>query len=329
MEGPKVLLTISFRRASQPSELRLSELNPVTTTARTSNRAAKVCRVRIAIACRQNKARSPFAELVVRHHFAESLVASFGTEVTDGENTSDFAALTAQRWGLAPMKQRTASTEKFVNESFTPDLLIAADQSVLNALHDAPIAGDRRSLTDDLIHPELRPTDPDGMEESHFERELAKVSNTVLRTVYEWKEVKNKNQVIAFIPRGTTDISQTIAHAVFEANSIGATIIDGDCRAPHDIDLQEQNLTPVDFDYTLSLQATPPQLIKNQVLRHCRELDKPEKYFLSKSWKRLVDFYAKTRPVVIITSPRRSKSRTLPDSFLSSYFADSISVISS
>lgn len=291
--------------------------------------AAKVCRVRIAIACRQNKARSPFAELVIRHHFAESLVASFGTEVSDGEATSDFAALTAIRWGLAPMKQRTASTEKFINERFSPDLLITADQLVLDALRDAPIAGDRLSLTDESFHPELRPSDPDGMEESHFERELSKVSNTVLRTVYEWKGVKNKNQVFAFIPRGTTDISQTIAHAVFEANAIGAIIIDGDCRAPHDNDLQAQNLTPIDFDYTLSMQTTPPKLKENQVLRHCRELDKPEKYFLSPSWKRIVDFYSKTSPVVIITSPRRSKFRMLPDSFLSSYFADSISVISS
>jgi protein-tyrosine-phosphatase len=288
-----------------------------------------VCGVRIAVACRQNKARSPFAELVIRHHFPESLVTSFGTEVTDGEETSDFAALTAQRWGLSPMKERTTSTEKFIHGRFSPQLLIAADQLVLDALHDAPIACERRSLTDELIHPELRPSDPDGMEESHFERELAKVSNTVMRTIYEWKGVKNKNQIFAFIPRGTTDISQTIAHAVFEANAMGATIIDGDCRAPHGIDLQEQNLTPIDFDYTLSMQNTFPILKENQVLRHCRELDKPEKYFLSQSWKGLVDFYAKTRPVVIITSPRRSKSRTLSDSFLSSYFADSISVISS
>jgi len=240
-------------------------------------------------------------------------VTSFGTEVTDGEETSDFAALTAQRWGLSPMKERTTSIEKFIHGRFSP----------------APIPCERRSLTDELIHPELRPSDPDGMEESHFERELAKVSNTLMRTIYEWKGVKNKNQILAFIPRGTTDISQTIAHAVFEANAIGATIIDGDCRAPHDIDLQEQNLMPVDFDYTLSMQGTLPKLKENQVLRHCRELDKPEKYFLSQSWKRLVDFYAKSRSVVIITSPRRSKSRTLPDSFLSSYFADSISVISS
>ena len=285
--------------------------------------------VRIAVACRQNKARSPFAELVIRHHFPKALVSSFGTEVTDGEETSDFAALVAQRWGLAPLKQRTTSTEKFIKGNFSPELLIAADQLVLDALANLSMASDQRSLTDELIHPELRPSDPDGMEESHFERELAKVSSTVIRTIYEWSGIKNKNQVLAFIPRGTTDISQTVAHAIFEAKAIGATIIDGDCRAPHDLDLQEQNLKPIDFDYTLAMQETPPKLKENHVLRHCRELDKPEKYFLSQSWKQLIDTYSKSSPVVIITSPRRSKSRILPDSFLSSYFADSISVISS
>ena len=72
------------------------------------------------------------------------------------------------------MKRRTTSTEKFIKGNFSPELLIAADQLVLDALAKLSIASDHRSLTDELIHPELRPSDPDGMEESHFERELAK-----------------------------------------------------------------------------------------------------------------------------------------------------------
>jgi len=285
--------------------------------------------VRIALACRQNKARSPFAELVIRHHYPDSLVSSFGVEVTDGEQTSEFAASVATRWGLAQMKERTTSTEKFINSKFKSDLLIAADQEVFNLVKSLKSSSEHRSLTDEHIHPELRPSDPDGMEETQFERELAKVSNTVLRTIYEWQGLKNNYPVIAFIPRGTTDISQTIAHAVFEAKAIGAVIIDGDCRAPHDMDLVEQNLKPIDFDYTLAMHSPPPKLNVGEVLRHCRELDKPEKYFLSQSWKKLIDFYSNRGPVVIITSPRRSKSRSLPDSFLASYFTDSINVISS
>lgn len=285
--------------------------------------------MRIALACRQNKARSPFAELVIRHHYPDSLVSSFGVEVTDGEQTSEFAASVATRWGLAQMKERTTSIEKFVNSKFKPDLLIAADQQVLNSLNHLANSTECRSLTDGQILPELRPSDPDGMEEMQFERELAKVSNTVLRTIYEWQGLKNRNPVIAFIPRGTTDISQTIAHAVFEAKAIGAVIIDGDCRAPHNIDFVEQNLKSNDFDYTLAMHSPPPKLNVGEVLRHCREQDKPEKYFLSQSWKKLIDFYSNRGPVVIITSPRWSKSRSLPDSFLASYFIDSINVISS
>jgi len=285
--------------------------------------------MKIALACRQNKARSPFAELVVRHHYPDSLVCSFGIEVTDGEQTSGFAASVATRWGLAQMKELTTSIEKFLNSRFKPDLLIAADQEVLSSVKHLKSLSEYRSLTDEHIHPELHASDPDGMEETQFERELAKISNTVLRTIYEWQGLKNRYKVIAFIPRGTTDNSQTIAHAVFEAKAIGAVIVDGDCRAPHDIDLLEQYLKPIDFDYTLAMQSPPPKLNVGEILRHSRELDKPEKYFLSQSWKTLIDFYSNRGPVVIITAPRRSKSRSLPDSFLASYFTDSINVISS
>lgn len=285
--------------------------------------------MKVAVACRQNKARSPFAEVVIRNHFPDFLVSSFGAEVSDGEDTSDFAALVAQRWGLSPMKAITTSKEKFLASKFSPELVLAADQKIFESISQLGIPGAHRSLTDDYIHPELRPSDPDGMEESQFERELAKVANTVLRTIYEWKGWKNRNKVISFIPRGTTDIPQTIAHAIFEARALGAVLIDGDCRAPHDFDLENNSLTPIDFDYTKTLSESGPKLRPNEILRHSRELDKPEKYFLSQSWKALVDSYSRTNPVVIITSPRRSKARSLPDSFLASYFSDSISVISS
>ena len=257
--------------------------------------------MKVAVACRQNKARSPFAELVIRHHFPDFLVSSFGVEVSDGEDTSDFAALVAQRWGLSPMKTITTSKEKFLASKFSPELVLAADQKIFESISQLGIPGAHRSLTDDYIHPELRPSDPDGMEESQFERELAKVANTVLRTIYEWKGWKNRDKVL----------------------------IDGDCRAPHDFDLENNSLSPIDFDYTKALSESAPKLRPNEILRHSRELDKPEKYFLSQSWKALVDSYSRTSPVVIITSPRRSKARSLPDSFLASYFSDSISVISS
>jgi hypothetical protein len=49
------------------------------------------------------------------------------------------------------MKQRTTSTEKFIKGNFSPELLIAADQLVLDALSNQSIASDHRSLTDELI----------------------------------------------------------------------------------------------------------------------------------------------------------------------------------
>ena len=134
---------------------------------------------------------------------------------------------------------------------------------------------------------------------------------------------------MAFIPRGTTDIAQTLAHAHFEARNRNAILIDADCRAPHGEELAEAGLTAVDTDFTIASKSPLPRLDSDHILRHVRELDRPEKFFLGKDWKKIVDGYSQHSDVVLVTAPRRSRSRTLSDSFLSNYFADQISVISS
>jgi protein-tyrosine-phosphatase len=285
--------------------------------------------MRIAVVCRHNKARSPFAEAVIKYHFPEFSVQSLGIEPTDGEPTSDFAQAIADRWGIGDLKKKATSIKNSSKLLKNADLIIFAENSMMENFKSQISNSNMASMDQIAIHEELRPTDPDGLGEAQFERELAKVANTTLRIVYEHLETKNRNEVVAFIPRGTTDIAQTLAHAHFEARNRNAVLIDADCRAPHGEELAEAGLTPVDSDFTIAAKFPLPTLDSDHILRHVRELDRPEKFFLGKDWKKIVDGYSQHSDVVLVTAPRRSRSRTLSDSFLSSYFADQINVISS
>jgi hypothetical protein len=65
-----------------------------------------------------------------------------------------------------------------------------------------------------------------------------------------------------------------------------------------------------------------------QILTHPRQVDFPERYFLSPSWRNWIQKLAEQAPVVIITAPRHSRARRLADSYLASYMADEFTVIS-
>jgi len=63
-------------------------------------------------------------------------------------------------------------------------------------------------------------------------------------------------------------------------------------------------------------------------LTHIREVDFPEKFFLSPTWRNALASHANQVPIVIVTAPRHSRARRLPDSYLASYVADEFGVIS-
>ena len=279
--------------------------------------------------CRHNKARSPFAEAVIKYHFPQFSVQSFGIEPTDGEPTSEFAQAIAERWGIGAIKKKASSSKSAAKIIKDSDFLIFADEALRTTLSAQTSNFSVASMNQNEIQEELRPTDPDGMAESQFERELAKVASTTLRILYEKMNSKPPYEVVAFIPRGTSDISQTLAHAHFEARNRGAVLIDADCRAPHGEELYDAGLIPIDFDFTTATRSLLPEINDDHILRHLRELDCPEKYFLNPIWKKLVGHYAQKSDVILVTAPRRSKSRFIPDSFLSSFFADQINVIAS
>jgi hypothetical protein len=108
----------------------------------------------------------------------------------------------------------------------------------------------------------------------------------------------------------------------------GAILIDADLRAPLINEIEDMGLEKIFFDVDqLGLVATP-LITSSQILTHGRQIDFPEKHFLSPAWREWIRTLAEQAPVVIITAPRHSRARRLADSYLASYMADEFTVIS-
>jgi hypothetical protein len=108
----------------------------------------------------------------------------------------------------------------------------------------------------------------------------------------------------------------------------GAILIDVDLRAPLVNEIEDLGLERIFFDVDqISIQDIPA-ISNSQILTHIRQVDFPEKYFLSPAWRNWIQQLANIAPLVLITAPRHSKARRLADSYLASYMSDEFTVIS-
>jgi hypothetical protein len=108
----------------------------------------------------------------------------------------------------------------------------------------------------------------------------------------------------------------------------GAILIDADLRAPIVNEIEDLGLERIFFDIDQIELLETSIMNTQQILTHPRQVDFPERYFLSPSWRNWIQQLAERSPVVIITAPRHSRARRLADSYLASYMADEFTVIS-
>ncbi|MCX6419779.1 MAG: hypothetical protein NTY52_01710, partial [Actinobacteria bacterium] len=66
-----------------------------------------------------------------------------------------------------------------------------------------------------------------------------------------------------------------------------------------------------------------------QILSASRHLDNPEAVFLDSKWRKWLLAIAENQPIVLLTGPRHSKARPLPDSYFAAILADEVMVIAS
>jgi protein-tyrosine-phosphatase len=275
-----------------------------------------------------NQARSPFAQAVLEANFPEDQITSTGVSAYLGTPILDSVIVIAKSWGVPITKLSSTAKEVDLNAILSADLVITADNKQGEIIRQLGYLGHLRSYEEILPDKDFIPIDPEGLSTDAMARELGKVGALTLRAVMDHKGFAHTFKIHAVIPHGVTDLALALTSAQFEATTLGATLIDADLRAPLSNEIDELSLERVFFDIDHLATSGFPPTGTNQILTHIREIDFPEKFFLSPTWRNALAVQANKSPIVIITAPRHSRARRLPDSYLACYMADEFGVIS-
>lgn len=276
-----------------------------------------------------NQARSPFAQAVLQRNFPNDQISSTGVRAILDTPVMEMVAAIAKEWNVPISKKYSTNLDVDKDVILSADLVICAEEAHCAAITALGYTGALISYEKILEDKDFIPLDPDGYTPENMRRELGKVAALTLRAVLDHKKISNKHPVLAVIPHGISDLEMALTHAQFERKLRGAVLIDADLRAPLHQELLDLGIERVEFDVTEHFDENPQVPSESQALSHVRQLDDPEKYFLDPLWRDFIASYSQRSPVVLLTAPRHSRMRRLPDSYLSSFQADEFSVISS
>ena len=276
-----------------------------------------------------NQARSPFAQAVLERNFPGDEISSSGVAAILDTPIMKNVIHVAADWNCPITKTNSTNLEIDRENILAADLVICAEIEQNESVRALGYSGDLISFEEILSDRDFEPHDPDGYSPDQLRRELGKVAALTLRAVLDKKQVVNAFPVLAVIPHGISDLGVALAHAQFERKLRGAILIDVDLRAPVIEEAREQGLTRTIYNVD-DLFTSPRNLAdESQLLSHGRQLDMPERYFIDPLWREFISLYSNQMPVVLLTAPRHSRMRRLPDSYLASFNADEFSVISS
>jgi protein-tyrosine-phosphatase len=276
-----------------------------------------------------NQARSPFAQAVLERNFPHDHISSSGVKAIQGTSIMTNVNHVAHDWAAPISKKHSTDINSDRDNILNADLVICAEQPQCESIRSLGYTGDLISFEEILSDKDFIPSDPDGYSPDQLRRELGKVAALTLRAVLDKKKVSHQFPVLAVIPHGISDLGVALAHAQFERKLRGAILIDVDLRAPVIDEAADQDLGRLTYDVN-DLFISPLKMAdENQMLSHIRQIDMPERYFINPLWREFITQYSNLMPVVLLTAPRHSRMRRLPDSYLASFHADEFSVISS
>ena len=275
-----------------------------------------------------NQARSPFAQAVLERNFPEDHISSTGVSAIEGTSILPTVIDTAKNWGVPITQIASRSLRSASDDLMAADLIITAENSHSDVIRNLGYSGEIRSFEEIVEDEDFTPVDPGGLLPDAVMRELGKVGALTLRAALDVKGYPHTHNIHAVIPHGVSDLGMALASAQMARITEGAILIDADVRAPIAEEIEELGLQRIFFDLDQLEMVEKLELTQNQILSHVRQIDFPEKYFLSPSWREWIRTLAEHAPVVIITAPRHSRARRLADSYLSSYMADEFTVIS-
>ena len=285
--------------------------------------------MKVVTVCRMNQARSPLAEAVLKNNFPEHDFISTGVEAISGTPILSEVQIVAKEWGLNEMKSKSSSMSDVLPDILEADLIIVAEEVHKQAIRDFGYKGDLVSCDSLLPDHMFAPRDPEGMALDKARRELGKIAGLTLRVMLGKLGLHSANKIISVTPNGSSDVPLAVQNAQLESSNRGAILIDADLRAPLDAyELDELGLTPVHFDIETIFRNGIPELKSNEIMVHSRELINPERLYLSPTWRHFIYLCSAQKELVLITSPRYAKTRSLPDSYIVAALADEFLVIS-
>lgn len=275
-----------------------------------------------------NQARSPFAQAVLERNFPEDHISSTGVHAKAGNEVVGAVIEIAKNWNVPIKTIESRALSKASADIASADLVIVAENNQRDAVRNLGYSGELRSFEEIVEDPDFTPIDPVGLLPDAMSRELGKVGALTLRAAIDAKGYPHVHQISAVIPHGVSDLSLALANAQMKRSVEGGILIDADLRAPLGEEIDELGLERVYFDIDFVSDGQMPVLTPNQILTHRRQVDFPERYFLSPTWRTWIQRVADQSPVVMVTAPRHSEARRLADSYLASYMSDQFSVIS-
>ena len=275
-----------------------------------------------------NQARSPFAQAVLERNFPGDQISSTGVSAIEGAAILPSVIETAKNWGVPITQNRSRTLRNASNDLLIADLVIAAERSHADIVHNLGYKGALRNYEEILEDSDFTPIDPGGLLPDAVSRELGKVGALTLRAALDAKGYPHAHDIHVVIPHGVSDLGIAVAEAQMTRIAKGAILIDADLRAPLINEIEDMGLERIFFDVDQLDLLDLPEITSAQILTHSRQLDFPERYFLSPVWREWIQRLADKSPVVIVTAPRHSRMRRLADSYLASYMSDEFTVIS-
>ena len=284
--------------------------------------------MRIVTVCRMNQARSPFAQAVLERNFPDDQISSTGVAAIQGTSILDSVVDTAKNWGTPITQSSSRALSKAMDDLMAADLVITAESSHNDVIRNLGYTGAMRSYEEILEDQDFIPIDPGGLLPDAVSRELGKVGALTLRAALDAKGYPHAHDIHVVIPHGVSDLGVALANAQMARIGEGAILIDADLRAPLNNEIEDLGLERIFFDVDQMEVVDLPEITSQQILTHSRQIDFPERYFLSPAWREWIQRLADKSPVVIVTAPRHSRMRRLADSYLASYMSDEFTVIS-
>ena len=275
-----------------------------------------------------NQARSPFAQAVLERNFPGDQISSTGVTAIQGTSILESVVDTAKNWGTPITQSSSRALSKAMDDLMAADLVITAESSHSDVIRNLGYTGAMRSYEEILEDQDFIPIDPGGLLPDAVSRELGKVGALTLRAALDAKGYPHAHDIHVVIPHGVSDLGVALANAQMARIGEGAILIDADLRAPLNNEIEDLGLERIFFDVDQMEVVDLPEITSQQILTHSRQIDFPERYFLSPAWREWIQRLADKSPVVIVTAPRHSRMRRLADSYLASYMSDEFTVIS-